>query len=156
MLYWINGEGISLADPFTVYWAGEGSATDQTHLDFYTDEDADFTVSGRTHDSDDQPFDLSLNFTLVSRVERFGTAWQALTTFPAPGCWDIRAEAGDSTFEATVYVYPEACRPNFDTLSHEIEAGGPITIPAGCQPSSGASIPMTPRSMVAGISLRNY
>lgn len=37
--------------------------------------------------------------------------WSSETTFPAPGCWRLRATDQLHRLDLVVYVYPAACRP---------------------------------------------
>ena len=97
---WLTGDGIALGSIRATLFEGS---------DFFwwqLDQRAPLTLSGQL--ATDPGTTLTIETDLSSGLS---TIYPTNVTFPAPGCWQLHASAGSQTFDTTVYVYPNACRP---------------------------------------------
>ncbi len=134
---WLNGVGLSagLHDGLlyegdnTLLWLAEGSG--------------DLQITAELTDSTSSAFDLTADEATAGD----GTpVWTSSLAFASPGCWQISAEQGSNRLDATVRVYPAACRPDaFDPVNCSdppfvLNWNPERTPPAGCDISAIAGI----------------
>lgn len=116
--YWLDGDGLSAGNEVGLFFEGDNKIQWQAE----PQNAGDLAVTGKRIDVPESP-------PLVVKSTVIGVAtWSTGTTFPAPGCWRLHATVGTHTLDATVYVYPDACRPP------ALRVGTPPASPSPCAP----------------------
>jgi hypothetical protein len=103
--WWLDGQGIAAGTPIGALF--EGGNKIQWHLNTV----AALTATGERLDASAPPLKLEHVEGIGTMIDDADSRYSSEVYFPAPGCWRIEAEAGQQTLEATVYVYPLACKP---------------------------------------------
>lgn len=96
----------------------EGGNKIQWHL---STADA-LTATGERLDASAPPLTLE-HVVGISNMTDVDSVYSSGVVFPAPGCWRMQAHAGAQTLDATVYVYPLACKPPNMREPNESAAG---------------------------------
>lgn len=112
---WLRGSGIAAGSVAGAFYQGSGL------IWWELDQRAPLTVTG--HLVTDSARSVSV---LTDLSGSLSTVYATSVSFPDPGCWQLQAQAGGQRFQATVYVYPKACRPP------SMAQGSPATSP--CEP----------------------
>lgn len=99
--YRVDGEQFRLAGDLDLLFEGENA------LRWYPDTWVEPLIDGTQLDGGLTVFVTSF----IRSVDEAGEHAATTLLFPAPGCWQLRGVAGEQAVEATVYVYPVACRP---------------------------------------------
>jgi hypothetical protein len=98
--YWLSGDGVTVRGQVDRLYEGENN------LDWFLESWEEPTISGSLVDNPQ----VSLRHTGMRSSDERGEHWRSTVAFPAPGCWQLQAEAGAQSLDAIVYVYPAACR----------------------------------------------
>ncbi|GEM_PF-5000632 len=101
----IPGDGLSAEAPLGVLYAGNNK------LLWRMDHLAPLELGGRRLDGPAPPPRLVSAASAMQGGALIGTS--STVSFPAAGCWHVHATAGAQTLDAILYVYPQACRPEY-------------------------------------------
>ena len=106
--FWLDNGGLAAGNPIgTVLFAGGQKIQWQAAVA----ESRELAVTGTRLDGA-VTADAGRPVPLVDRPSPLDAGvWSTSTAFPEGGCWRLQATSGTHTFDAIVYVYPDACRP---------------------------------------------
>jgi hypothetical protein len=96
---WVEGDGVDLGIPGGLLYEGNNPV-----LWRGDDGEMQFNLA-----SIERPIEET-HATMLTGTDEGGQVWSSWLTFESPGCWQISAEQGDNRVDATVVVYPTACR----------------------------------------------
>jgi hypothetical protein len=101
ILYTIDGDGMSLTGNLALLYAGENTVR------WYPDEWSTITLDAALAGSGT----AALVTNEIRSSDHDGEHLATTFLFPAEGCWELTATTEDgASLNATVYVYPDACR----------------------------------------------
>lgn len=102
--WWLDGDDIAAGTPLGVLFQGWNK------IQWQLSDAAPLMITGQRLHGPVQ----ALKVDLLSGIGNGTTAddlYSSGTVFPAAGCWKLRADAEQQHLEATVYIYPFACKP---------------------------------------------
>lgn len=99
--FWLDGDGISAGTARGVLFEGHNLVR------WLHPEGTPISIRAERLDVAEPPLDVDLGPEGRSRW------WPVDMVFPSSGCWRIIATSGESSFDTTLYVYPNGCRPEY-------------------------------------------
>ncbi len=96
---WIEGNGVVIGVPGGLLYEGNNPV-------FWRGDDGEmqFYIASIERPEEETQTDLAAG------TDEGGQVWSSWLTFESAGCWQVSAEQGDKRVDATVVVYPAACR----------------------------------------------
>ncbi len=101
--WWWLGDALDAGSDIGILFEGVNEIHWQYHYE------GDLFVTAEPLDEESEPFEL-ISARPYELREWEGYFADTVALFPSAGCWKVRAQVGDQSLDAIVYVYPATCR----------------------------------------------